>query len=125
MPMPFHPSWPGLTRRGRPGHPRLNTAHKMTDKGGWIYIMTNRPNGVLYVGVTSDLIKRISQHIAGETPGFTQKYGLKRLVYFERHEDIRSAITRETAIKKWPRRWKVQLITKDNFDWNDLSETIL
>ena len=97
----------------------------MTDKGGWIYIMTNRPNGVLYVGITSNLITGISQHIAGETPGFTQKYGLKRLVYFERHEDIRSAITRETAIKKWPRRWKVQLITKDNLDWSHLFESIL
>jgi putative endonuclease len=97
----------------------------MTERGGWVYIITNHPNGVLYVGVTSDLITRISTHIAGDTPGFTQKYGVKRLVYFERHDDIRSAIARETAIKKWPRRWKVPLITKDNFDWNDLYESIL
>jgi len=97
----------------------------MTEKGGWVYIITNQPNGVLYVGVTSNLIKRVSTHIAGEAPGFTQKYGLKRLVYFERHDDIRSAIAREKAMKKWPRRWKVQLITKDNLDWNDLFESIL
>jgi putative endonuclease len=97
----------------------------MPEKGGWVYIITNRPNGILYVGVTSEIIKRISTHIAGEAPGFTQKYGIKRLVYFERHEDIRSAIARETTIKKWPRRWKVQLITKNNLDWNDLFETIL
>jgi putative endonuclease len=63
-----------------------------------------------------------SQHRAGEIPGFTQKYRLKTLVYFERHETILAAITREKALKKWPRRWKVQLITKDNFGWADLYE---
>jgi len=88
-------------------------------------VMTNRVNGILYVGVTADLVRRVSQHRAGEMAGFTQKYGLKMLVYFERHEDIRSAIARETAIKKWPRRWKVQMIMRDNFEWADLYEGIL
>jgi putative endonuclease len=97
----------------------------MKQKGGWIYILTNRINGILYIGVTADLIRRISEHRAGIYPGFTKKYGLKMLVYFERHDDIGSAIARETAMKKWPRRWKVQLITKDNFDWNDLYDSIL
>jgi putative endonuclease len=92
---------------------------------GWVYIITNRPNGVLYVGVTFDLIRRISEHRAGEIMGFTRDHGLKRLVYFERHEEIVRAIGREKAIKKWPRRWKVQLITKDNFEWDDLYEGIL
>jgi putative endonuclease len=92
----------------------------MNEKGGWVYIMTNRPHGVLYVGVTADLIRRIAQHRIGEIDGFTRKYGLKSLVYFERHEAILAAIARESALKKWPRRWKVQLITKDNFEWADL-----
>jgi putative endonuclease len=97
----------------------------MKKKGGWVYILSNRPNGTLYIGVTSDLIRRISQHRTGEIAGFAQKHGLKRLVYFERRDDIVSAITRETAMKKWPRRWKVQLIMKDNFEWDDLNDGIL
>jgi putative endonuclease len=97
----------------------------MWNKIGWVYILTNRPNGVLYVGVTSDLIRRIAEHRAGEIDGFTKKYSLKRLVYFERHDEILTAIAREKAIKSWPRRWKVQLITKDNFEWADLYEGIL
>lgn len=97
----------------------------MHNKGGWVYILTNRPSGVLYVGVTADLIRRVSEHRAGEIAGFTQQYGLKMLVYFERHDEILTAIARENAIKKWPRRWKVQLITKDNFEWDDLYGGIL
>jgi putative endonuclease len=97
----------------------------MSQRGGWVYIMTNQPNGVLYVGVTSDLVRRVSEHRAGEISGFTQRYSLKILVYFEPHDEILNAITREKAIKKWPRRWKVQLITKDNFGWDDLYESIL
>jgi putative endonuclease len=97
----------------------------MIMKGGWVYIVTNHPNGVLYTGVTSDLVRRVGQHRLGEIDGFTKKYGLKMLVYFERHDMIEAAITRERAIKKWPRRWKVQLITKDNFEWRDLYEEIL
>jgi putative endonuclease len=99
--------------------------YHMRNKGGWVYILTNHPNGVLYIGVTADLIRRVHEHRSGEIAGFTQQYGLKMLVYFERHEDIVSAIAREKAIKKWPRRWKVQLITKENFDWADLYEAIL
>jgi putative endonuclease len=97
----------------------------MQNKIGWVYILTSRPDGVLYVGVTSDLIRRISEHRAGKIDGFTKTYGLTRLVYFERHDEILAAITREKAIKSWPRRWKVQLITKDNFEWTDLYEGIL
>jgi putative endonuclease len=97
----------------------------MSENGSWVYIITNHPNGVLYVGVTSDLVRRVSEHRAGEISGFTQRYSLKMLVYFERHDEILNAITREKAIKKWPRRWKVQLINKDNFGWDDLYESIL
>jgi putative endonuclease len=91
------------------------------DKGGWVYILTNRPNGTLYVGVTSDLTRRIAQHRDGSFTGFTKDYGLKRLVYAERHEDIASAIAREKRLKTWLRAWKVRLIVADNPAWNDLS----
>ncbi len=92
----------------------------MQDKGGWIYLLTNRPNGTLYVGVTNDLMRRIGEHRNGTGDGFTRKYYLKRLVYFEHHDSIQSAIQRETNIKRWPRQWKINLITKDNPEWNDL-----
>jgi len=71
------------------------------------------------------LVRRVGQHRSGEIAGFTQKHGVKRLVYFERHDDIVSAIARESAMKKWRRAWKVRLIMKDNFDWDDLYEGIL
>jgi putative endonuclease len=97
----------------------------MQAKGGWVYMMTNQPDGVLYIGVTSDFIRRASQHRAGEIAGFTQRYNLKRLVYFERYDDIRDAITREKLLKKWNRAWKDELIAKENPSWNDLYAGIL
>ncbi len=72
-------------------------------RGGWIYILTNRPNGTLYIGVTSNLIQRVWQHREGVVPGFTKRYGLKRLVYFEAYDDISVAIQREKNVKHWPR----------------------
>jgi putative endonuclease len=89
-------------------------------EGGWIYILTNRPNGILYIGVTSDLARRSWEHREGVVDGFTKRYGPKRLVYVERYEDIRTAIQREKNMKHWPRRWKVGLILRDNPEWNDL-----
>ncbi|HQT62970.1 MAG: excinuclease ABC subunit C [Acidocella sp. 20-57-95] len=94
-------------------------------KGGWVYIMTDRPSGTLYIGVTADLVRRVSQHRAGETPGFTQRYWLKRLVYFERQEEILGAIAREKALKHWLRAWKIALIEAGNPGWDDLYEGIL
>jgi putative endonuclease len=91
---------------------------------GWVYIMTNRPNGTLYVGVTSDLRRRVFDHKAGATGGFTSKYELHRLVYAERHENIVGAIQREKNIKHWPRAWRVCLIGRDNPEWNDLAESL-
>jgi putative endonuclease len=88
--------------------------------GGWLYIMANRPNGTLYLGVTSDLARRAWEHRMGISEGFTKRYGLKRLVYAERHEDIRSAIRREKTLKHWPRAWKVRLIHAANPSWSDL-----
>ncbi len=94
-------------------------------KGGWVYIMINRPNGTLYTGVTSQLVRRVFDHREGMIDGFTKRYGLTRLVYFERHEDIREAIAREKVVKKWPRAWRVRLIVAGNPEWNDLYEAIL
>jgi putative endonuclease len=93
--------------------------------GGWVYIMTNKPNGTLYVGVTSDLAARAWQHREGTGGRFTKRYGLKRLVYAEFHDDITQAIQRETTIKHWPRAWKVNLIHERNRNWDDLYETLL
>ena len=91
--------------------------------GAWIYIMTNRPNGTLYVGVTANLPRRVWEHREAVIDGFTKRYGLKRLVYVEEHPSILGAIQREKNIKHWPRAWKVQLILKDNPEWGDLYGT--
>ena len=92
--------------------------------GGWVYIMTNRPNGILYTGVTSDIARRAYEHREGLVPGFTRRYGLKRLVWMERHDDIRTAIQREKNIKHWSRAWKAQMIIEANPSWQDLYETL-
>ena len=91
---------------------------------GFVYIMTNRRNGILYIGVTSDLMRRCYEHREGLVDGFTKRYSLKWLVYFEDHDDIRSAIQREKTIKHWPRAWKVRLIHRQNPDWQDLFESL-
>ncbi len=92
--------------------------------GGYVYILTNRPNGILYVGVMNDLVRRIFEHRSGFVDGFTKQHGLKRLVYFETFDDIRAAIQREHNIKHWPRAWKVRKIVVANPDWDDLYPTI-
>ncbi len=93
--------------------------------GGWVYIMASQPNGVLYVGVTSDLVRRIYEHREGLISGFTKRYAVKRLVWFERHEDIVAAIRREKMIKEWRRAYKVRLIVAGNPQWDDLYHAIL
>jgi putative endonuclease len=80
--------------------------------------------GTLYVGITSDLIKRIWEHREGFVEGFTKEYGVKQLVWYETHADAISAITREKQIKKWNRAWKINLIQKENPYWRDLYETL-
>jgi putative endonuclease len=94
-------------------------------KGGWVYIMTNKPNGILYVGVTADIVRRVMEHREGQVDGFTKTYGLKRLVFAEFHEEIERAIQREKTIKHWRRAWKANLILEQNPEWRDLYETIL
>jgi putative endonuclease len=87
-----------------------------------VYLLSSKRNGTLYVGVTSDLIHRIAQHRDESFGGFTAKYSVKRLVWFERHDSIEEAIKREKRIKKWNRAWKLELIEAENPDWLDLAE---
>jgi len=93
-------------------------------RGGWVYIMTNRPNGTLYTGVTADLARRAYEHREGLCTGFTKRYALRRLAWYEFHEDITAAIQRESNMKHWPRAWKARLILEANPGWNDLYETL-
>ena len=92
--------------------------------GGWLYIMTNRAYGVLYIGVTSSLPHRAMQHRNGTGSDFCRRYRLDRLVYAERHETIMDAIMREKAVKAWKRAWKVELIESINPKWIDLFDTL-
>ena len=100
--------------------PAIHVLQTIGMAGGWVYILTNRPNGILYVGVTSDLVRRVFEHRSGFVAGFTKRYGLKRLVYFEQFDDIENAIVREKRLKKWNRAWKIRLIEELNPNWDDL-----
>ncbi|MBL8703989.1 MAG: GIY-YIG nuclease family protein [Rhodospirillales bacterium] len=93
-------------------------------QGGWVYIMASKPFGTLYIGVTADLARRINEHREGLVDGFTSRYGVTQLVYYERHEDIRGAIQREKTMKHWPRQWKINAIAAFNPDWADLYPTL-
>ena len=93
-------------------------------KAGYVYIMANRKNGTIYIGVTSDLIARIYQHREGLVPGFTKRYGCKLLVYFEVYDDLQDARLREKQMKEWKRSWKVRLIEESNLEWADLYPTL-
>ena len=89
-------------------------------KGGFVYIHNNRRNGVLYVGVTNDLVRRVFEHRESAVKGFSKTHGLKRLVYYEQYDDIRLAIQRKKSMKHWPRAWKVRLINDFNRERDDL-----
>jgi putative endonuclease len=104
--------------------PAIHVLQTIRMAGGYVYILTNRPNVILYVGVTNDLARRVFEDRSGFVEGFTKRYGLKRLVYFERFEDIRDAIQREHNIKHWSRAWKVRTIMAANPNWDDLYPTI-
>ena len=92
---------------------------------GWVYIVTNKRNGTLYVGVTNDIRRRAWEHREKLMDGFTKRYGPTRLVHVEQHDDIRDAIHREKRIEHWSRRQKLTLIESTNPDWDDLYETIV
>ena len=93
-------------------------------KAGYVYIMASGKNGTIYVGVTSDLIKRVHEHREGLIEGFTKKYDCKLLVWFEVHDDLQDARQRELQIKEWKRAWKIRLIEESNLDWDDLYPTL-
>ncbi|MBN90943.1 MAG: excinuclease ABC subunit C [Erythrobacteraceae bacterium] len=91
----------------------------------WVYIMSNREDGVLYIGLTADLSRRIVQHREGKGSAFCRRYGLKRLVYAEEHDSIEDAIAREKAMKAWKRAWKIELVEGVNPAWDDLFGVVL
>ena len=90
----------------------------------YVYILASRPRGTLYVGVTNDLVRRVYDHRNNMVPRFTAQYGVHRLVHYEVFEDIQNAIHREKRLKKWNRRWKIDLIEAGNPRWDDLYETL-
>jgi putative endonuclease len=88
----------------------------------YVYILASKRNGTLYIGVTNDLLRRVHEHRKGAADGFTNKYGVRRLVYFEQTPSVTAAIAREKQLKKWNRQWKIELIEKSNPYWRDLFE---
>jgi putative endonuclease len=90
-----------------------------------VYILASRKHGTLYVGVTSDLVRRIWEHKNDSAKGFTKRYGVHTLVWYEQHETMESAIDREKAIKEWKRAWKVEMIERSNPEWKDLYDSFL
>jgi putative endonuclease len=106
------------TKDHRPDESRF--LHMRIDGCYWVYLLASRIGGTLYVGVTNDLVRRVYEHRMGLADGFTKKYRIHRLVYFEQYDDIETAILREKRLKKWKRAWKIQLIEKQNPNWDDL-----
>ena len=102
-----------------------NLGHDLTAKDYWVYIMANEARGVLYTGMTSDLVGRMIEHRERLLDGFTKRYKVVRLVYFERHDAAAFAARREQAIKRWRRDWKIELIEKGNPTWRDLFDDVL
>jgi len=95
-----------------------------SEKIYWVYILASCIGGTLYIGVTSDLVRRVYEHRTGQVPGFTKQYNVQRLVHFEQFSDIENAIRREKRLKKWNRSWKIQLIEERNPNWDDLFTAI-
>ena len=90
-----------------------------------VYILTNRKNNVLYIGVTGNLVKRIYEHKNKQVSGFTEKYNVDKLIYFEQTENVHSALRREKQLKNWKREWKNELISKSNPNWVELADGLL
>ncbi|GIL39289.1 GIY-YIG nuclease family protein [Roseiterribacter gracilis] len=97
---------------------------QVSERGGYVYMLASQRNGTLYVGVTSDLRRRVWEHKSKKVAGFTEKHSVALLVWFERHEEITAAIHREKQIKRWNRAWKIRLIEAENSGWNDLYEQL-
>ena len=94
------------------------------DRHFYVYILASRVGGTLYIGVTNDLVRRVHEHKTKAAEGFTEKYGVNRLVHFEQFDDIENAIRREKRLKKWNRDWKIRLIEENNPNWDDLYPSI-
>ena len=90
----------------------------------YVYMLASRPRGTLYIGVTGDLVRRVFEHRSSAAPGFTRRYGVSRLVWFEVIDDVRAAIQREKTMKHWLRAWKITLIEQNNPAWRDLYDEI-
>ena len=93
-------------------------------KAPCVYILASKPNGTLYIGATSNLAQRVWEHKNDFVEGFTKRYGVHRLVWYEAHESMEGALTRERMLKRWKRTWKIELIEKDNPTWSDLSDSL-
>ena len=105
-------------------HPIEKDDRKVGSLAYYVYLLASSKHGTLYLGVTNDLIRRAYEHKSKAIPGFTSRYGVDRLVWFECYDDPVSAITREKEIKKWRRDWKIAVIERDNPDWLDLHDAI-
>ncbi|MGE4350859.1 MAG: GIY-YIG nuclease family protein [Bdellovibrionales bacterium] len=90
----------------------------------WVYMVTDKPYGTLYIGVTNNLARRTDEHASGKFVGFTKRYSLKQLVYYEEYQQVDEAITREKKLKKWRRAWKLDLIKGFNPEWRDLGKEL-
>lgn len=90
----------------------------------FVYMLASKRNGTLYTGMTDDLVRRVWQHRSGQVSGFTYRYDVKKLVWYEMHQTRENAFTRERQIKKWNREWKIELIEQKNRDWNDLWDSV-
>jgi putative endonuclease len=95
------------------------------NKSYYVYLLASKRNGTLYVGVTNDLIRRVYEHRKDIISGFTKKYGVHRLVYYEQVSDIKTALQREKRLKKWNRKWKIELIEQKNPEWDDLYDKLV
>jgi putative endonuclease len=109
-----------VKNRGDTSFPHVLSGNPFLAMSSHVYIMANKKHETLYIGVTADLKRRVTQHKESRIPGFTQKYNIHSLVYFEEHTDIRDAITREKQLKKWNRAWKIKLVERRNLEWRDL-----
>jgi putative endonuclease len=124
---------PGLTRQSiiferrlrKLMDTRVKPAYDGCGMSYWVYILASGPGGTLYVGMTNNLVRRIYEHREGFVGGFTRKYKIKRLVYYEAHDAAIGAMQREKNIKHWPREWKIDLIVRDNPTWRDLYDEIV
>ncbi len=95
------------------------------DKNYYVYIVTNKKYGVLYIGVTNNLVRRVYEHKHSIIEGFTKRYNINKLVYFEVYDEIEEAILREKRLKKWNRQWKINLIENENSNWDDLYNQLI